>query len=120
MLKRDPNAKQPKYIAMDRRQFLVKVVPTVAGATLLAACAPSSAQVEPRATVPAGTTMPAGTAAPAGTAVPPMTTGSLPAALAHADPYASTNHAGFRCASDRPPANDTPSHLAVLPGETRQ
>lgn len=75
MLKRDPNAKQPKYITMDRRQFLVKVVPMAAGATLLAACSPSAAQTEPRPT--------------GGTAMPTMVPGNLPASLSHADPYAS-------------------------------
>lgn len=76
MLKRDPNAKHPKYIAMDRRQFLVKVVPMAAGATLLAACAPTAAQVEPRPTA-------------SSTALPTMTAGDVPAALAHDKPYAS-------------------------------
>jgi formylglycine-generating enzyme required for sulfatase activity len=37
-----------------------------------------------------------------------------------ADPYASTNHVGFRCASDLPPASDTSSLLAELPGKTPQ
>lgn len=80
MLKRDPNAKHPKYIAMDRRQFLVKAIPLAAGATILAACSPTSAQVEPRPT-----------AGPSGTPVPTMVPGNLPAALSHASPYASAS-----------------------------
>jgi sulfoxide reductase catalytic subunit YedY len=77
MLRRDPTTKHPKYIHLNRRHFLVKVVPTVAGAVLLAACAPGSAQ---DATSPAATS-----SKPASTVVP----GDLPPALAHAEPFAS-------------------------------
>lgn len=74
MLKRDPNAKHPKYIVMNRRQFLVKAVPMAAGAALLAACAPSSAQVEPPT-------------APKGTPAPTLSNSQLPLTLGHAEPF---------------------------------
>ncbi|TAH49696.1 MAG: protein-methionine-sulfoxide reductase catalytic subunit MsrP [Chloroflexota bacterium] len=75
MLQRDPNAKHPKYIYMNRRHFLVKAVPMAAGAALLAACAPTLGQV---------TSPPQ---APAGTPVPTMAPKDLPAALAHTDAF---------------------------------
>jgi formylglycine-generating enzyme required for sulfatase activity len=37
-----------------------------------------------------------------------------------ADPYTSTNHAGFRCASDEPPRADASTHLARRPSDERQ
>ncbi len=74
MLKRDPNAKHPKFISMNRRQFLVKTVPMAAGAVLLAACAPTNAEVKPPPVS-------------SGTAVPTLSASEMPAALAHAEPF---------------------------------
>ena len=73
MLKRDPNAKHPKFFVMNRRQFLVKAVPTAAGALLLAAC---SSPASP-------TARPTGNA----TAMRPISASELPAALAHSEPF---------------------------------
>lgn len=75
MLKRDPNAKHPKFIVLNRRQFLVKVVPMAAGAMLLAACAQS----------PSSET----TSASIATAAPTLAMSELPGALAHNDPFSS-------------------------------
>jgi sulfoxide reductase catalytic subunit YedY len=75
MIKRDPSAKHPKYIYMNRRHFLVKAVPMAAGAALLAACSPSvSAPPQP-------------TADPNATRVPTLSPNDLPSSLAHADPF---------------------------------
>ena len=51
MLKRDPNATQPKFIYLNRRHFLVKTIPMAAGAILLAACSPEITPV-PTTTAP--------------------------------------------------------------------
>ncbi len=73
MLKRDPNAKHPKFFIMNRRQFLIKAVPTAAGALVLAACAPSaSPTARPTANV---------------TPMPTMSASEMPAALAHNEPF---------------------------------
>ena len=73
MLKRDPNAKHPKFFVMNRRQFLIKAVPTAAGAVLLAACAPSASP----------TARPTANATP----MPTMGASEMPAALAHTEPF---------------------------------
>lgn len=74
MLKRDPNAKHPKFIYMNRRHFLVKAVPMAAGAVLLAACAQTSAEVKPPTVSNA-------------TPAPTLAASEMPAALTHADPF---------------------------------
>src|SRR5438132_8533178 len=87
MLRRDSTATQPKYIYINRRHFLVKVVPT-AGALLLAACAPSLGQT-PVPTPSGSTGGSANGASP--TTAPTMSPSDLPAALAHTDPFATTD-----------------------------
>ena len=74
MLKRDPDAKHPRYFVMNRRQFLVKAIPMAAGAALLAAC---SGSTEPQAKPTAANTTP----------VPPLAASDLPKAMAYADPF---------------------------------
>lgn len=82
MIERDPTATQPKFIYLNRRHFLVKVVPLAAGGMLLAACAQTPSQPEP-------TAMPQSTAAPtSGASAAP---GGLPAALAHASPVSNVD-----------------------------
>lgn len=75
MLKRDPDARHPKFFVMNRRQFLVKAVPVAAGAALLAACSPGSTGTESRPT------------AANSTPVPTLSASDLPKALANADPF---------------------------------
>lgn len=70
MIRRDPTAKHPKFIYLNRRHFLVQVVPVAAGGLLLAACGQAPSQPEP-------------TAMPKGTAAPTLAPSALPAALAH-------------------------------------
>lgn len=96
MIKRDPTATQPKYIYINRRHFLVKAVPIAAGAVLLAACAPTLGQTASPATAStstgsSGNATGGSAGAPGATAVPNASAGQLPAALAHADAYASTD-----------------------------
>lgn len=79
MIKRDPTAKHPKFIYLNRRHFLVKVVPMAAGGLLLAACSQAPSQPEPTA-MPKATTTPA---MPNGTTAPTAVSSTLPAALAH-------------------------------------
>lgn len=60
---------------MNRRQFLVQALPAAAGAVLLAACAPGGMSPALPTTAPSAT----------------ADIANLPAALAHANPYASVN-----------------------------
>ena len=65
---------------MNRRQFLVKVIPVAAGALILAACAPGTSPT---------TQAPPPTALPNTTSAPGTNANALPAALSHAEPYTS-------------------------------
>ncbi|MBI4671626.1 MAG: protein-methionine-sulfoxide reductase catalytic subunit MsrP [Chloroflexi bacterium] len=81
MVKPNPRQELPMYITLNRRHFLVKVVPMAAGALLLAACSPGAKTTN---TLPQATTMPPASGA---TAMPASGALNLPAALAHNEPF---------------------------------
>lgn len=87
MVKPNPRQDELMVFTMNRRQFLVKAVPVAAGALILAACAPSNST----SSQSGATAMPKPTAMPGATAMPAAGAMGLPAALAHAEPYASVN-----------------------------
>jgi sulfoxide reductase catalytic subunit YedY len=79
MLKRDPNATQPKFIYLNRRHFLVKTVPLAAGALLLAACSPEITPVPATATPDPSMPQP--------TLQPTLSATDLPSTLGHSEPF---------------------------------
>lgn len=79
MLKRDPNATQPKFIYLNRRHFLVKIIPMAAGAILLAACSPEVTPVPPTAS--------ADPSKPQPTVPPTLSPSQLPSTLGHTEPF---------------------------------
>ena len=79
MLKRDPNATQPKFIYLNRRHFLVKTIPMAAGAILLAACSPEITPVAPTAT--------ANPSKPQPTVQPTLSSNQLPSTLGQTEPF---------------------------------
>ncbi len=74
-----PNRREsiPSHMYMDRRDFLVRVVPVATGALLLAACSPGAPST-PNSN---------GEGAPAGKAALPAIAVKLPPALDHAEPF---------------------------------
>lgn len=92
MVKRNPLPHETMVFTMNRRQFLVRALPVAAGALLLAACSPGAPTEPPSQATARPTRAPLPTATPgAQAAATNALVNGLPAALAHAEPYASVN-----------------------------
>lgn len=92
MVKQNPSPNETMIFTMNRRQFLVRAIPVAAGALLFAACSPGtpSETAKPTTARPTLTPIPPGTQKTTAATSAAMVNG-LPAALAHAKPYASMN-----------------------------